>query len=329
MKNIPAQTEKILACSTLRIAYGTLSFFQGKKKMNLRRDHIQPIQIAVQLASTPQAAHRAITSQTELRKWWAPRVIMSRNIVSQLNGKDMEMKILQEDKYRLIRFTWRGADWKRDVPETVITYEITDLGAARGSTGQGIQIEMNHDGWSDEEERNLQENIWQQALPGLQALLEGKKFTPWWEDEKNRSGDTGYKTADLKAFLERSDKEGRGKNDRKKSIQVIWKICQAMDGVGEWIVKESTGEFELRARGALLFASLKGGILSLNWRELEKLLGRELVDFANRLSLEQDLDLQIGKTQEKIIGKDLNPDLFSQWLQDVLDHQKSDSKKKK
>ncbi|MBL8018340.1 MAG: SRPBCC domain-containing protein [Leptospirales bacterium] len=297
--------------------------------MSREYDSIDPIQMTLKLGSTPQAAHRAITSQTELRKWWAPRVIMSRNIVSQVTGKDMEMKILMEDKYRLIRFTWRGLQWKRGVPETVISYEITDLGAARGSTGQGIQIDVNHDGWSDPEERSIQEKIWQQALPGLRALLEGKKFVAWWEDEQNKSGDQGYKTADLKAFLERSDKEGRGKNDRKKSIQAIWKICQSMDGLGEWIVKESTGEFELRARDAMIFASMKGGILCLNWRELEKLLGRELVDFANRLSLEQDLDLQIGKTQEKIVGRDLNPDLFSKWLHEVLAHKKTEPKKRK
>lgn len=301
----------------------------AEKSRKMSRSGQDPIHLVIELASTPQAAHRALTSQTELRKWWAPRIIMSRHVVSQLPGKDMVMKIIQDDKFRLIRLSWRGMHWRKETRDTVISIEITDRGASRGSTGAGIQIDVNHDGWEDEHERNLQEKIWQEALPGLKALLEGKKFTPWWDDERNRSGDQGYQTADLKAFLERSDKEGRGKNDRKKSIQNIWKICEAMDGMGEWIVKESTGEFELRAKQAMIFASMKGGFLCLNWRELEKLLGRELVDFANRLSLEQDLDLQIGKTQEKILGRDLNPETFSQWLHDVLTHTPSGAKKKK
>ena len=65
--------------------------------MNRNSDDIEAIEHELEIMTTPAQVFRVLTSQTELRKWWAPRVIMSRNLVTQLDGKDMEMKAVTKD----------------------------------------------------------------------------------------------------------------------------------------------------------------------------------------------------------------------------------------
>jgi len=43
-----------------------------------RFQELTPIQKTLDVLSSAARAYRAVTSQTELRKWWAPRVIMAK-----------------------------------------------------------------------------------------------------------------------------------------------------------------------------------------------------------------------------------------------------------
>ncbi len=290
--------------------------------MNRETDILEPITFRINLVSTPASVFRAVTSQTELRKWWAPRVIMSRNTVSQEEGVDMEMRLVTEEKYQLVRYSWRGEVWPQETPATIITFEIHDLGVFRGQTGEGIRLEIIHDGWTDQEARDRQESIWKLAIPGLKALLEGRTVKPWWDGVKSADGYRNTDLTEIRLFLEKMEQESRGRLEKKQAAGVIREICKKLDGQGEWYMKENRSEFELRFNKVRLFSVMKNGTLVLSWRELERILGERLQDYASRLSVEQDLDLRIGKSQDRISAMHLNPGFWSQWCIDIIQYKR-------
>lgn len=281
-------------------------------------DAIESIHLSITAISTPSAVFKALTSQTDLRKWWASRVILSRNIVSQEDGREMEMKLVQAEKNHLVRYSWRSVEEADDIVPTIITFEIEDCGVSRGNTGEGIRLHVIHDGWMDIEERNRQENVWKLALSGLKDLLEEKPIHPWWELEKNTGSFKAVKLQTIKLFIEKIDRECRSRADKKMAGSIIGRLCQNLDGQGIWYQKQNGNEIELRFRGYRVFSAMKNGNLAFSWREIEKMAGPRFQDFTQRLSLEQELDLHIGKGQEKISSSSLNPDLLSRWFIDIL-----------
>lgn len=279
---------------------------------------IQPIEFKMELFITPGAIFRALTSQTELRKWWAQRVIMSRNIVAQEEGRDMEMRLSAQEENHMVRYTWRGHDWERSTPSTIITFEIQDLGVSRGKTRDGVNLLIVHDGWTDEEERKRQEEIWEKALSNLKSHLNGSKFVPWWETGDMKDGFRKSNLRGVEIFLERMEKEGRGKQDRMAAAAVLRMICKDLDGPGTWFIKENGAEVEYRLGEILLFGMLKNGNLTLAWRDLEKILGDQLQDFASRMSIEQDLDVHTGKSQDRFAAPEIHPELWIRWAKEII-----------
>ncbi|MBU45180.1 MAG: hypothetical protein CMN76_18355 [Spirochaetaceae bacterium] len=288
--------------------------------MNRNSDDIDAIEHELEVMTTPAQVFRVLTSQTELRKWWAPRVIMSRNLVTQLDGKDMEMKAVTKEKNHLVRYSWRGKDWPDDKPSTVITFEIADQGVSRGRTGEGILLTISHDGWVDQEERDRQAEIWKDAVAGLECVLAGKDFKPWWQDDRRVGDFLTVQLNELKDFIGRIEEESRAKKEKKQAAKNLWKIFQELDGQGDWLCKENGTEMELRFRGIRIFGALKNGQLVMAWRDLDPLLGRELQDFADRFTVEQDMDIHVGRNYDRLPGAEINPDLFSRWCKDVMAH---------
>ncbi len=287
------------------------------------RESADPIEFKLEMMVTPLVVFRAFTSQTELRKWWAPRVIMARNIVSQEEGRDMEMKALVLEEPSLARYSWRALDWGKNVPSTVINIEIHDKGVSRGKTGEGIVIEIIHDGWVSQEERDKQQRIWELSLEGLQAHLTGKPFKPWWESETPSDGYRQISLPIIKQFTDKMEKDVRSRAEKKQASGVIWSICEFLDGQGKWYMKENGNEFELRLGSYRLFSVMKNGNLVMAWRDLEKILGDKLQDFANRMAAEQDLDLHIGKSQDRLPAASINPGLWGKWCLDIIHHGRS------
>ena len=153
---------------------------------------LAPIEASLKLTATPAQVYRALTSQNELRKWWAPRVIMSRNLVSQEQDRVSEMRLMQAEKYQLVRYSWREQDWDPATETTTITFRIRDLGASRSRTGEGLMLEMSHDGWEDEAARERQARIWKKALAVLDKILAGKTAKAWWENQEARSSSWNF-----------------------------------------------------------------------------------------------------------------------------------------
>jgi len=288
-------------------------------------EEIEPIRLETIISSTPQNVYRAITSQTDLRKWWAARVILARNVVAQYEGQEMEMRLLQSEKYHLVRYSWKSMD-NPDDENTVISFEIEDMGVSRGGrTGEGIQLTIIHDGWNKNDLKEKQEKIWRMALPGLKNLLENKKVTPWWKQEKSVSLFRPIKLQGIKQFVDKIDRDPRGNGEKKHCGRVIGKLCQTLDGQGSWFIKENGNEIELRFNSIKVFGALKNGNMVFNWREIEKMVGSLFKDFSQRLVLEQEIDLHIGKVQEKIPASLFHPDLLGQWFIDVIQYCRENS----
>ncbi|MBX7059097.1 MAG: SRPBCC domain-containing protein [Leptospirales bacterium] len=277
-----------------------------------------PIDAALRVTSTPQQVFRMLTSQNELRRWWAPRVIMSRNQVCQEDDRLVEMKLMQADKNRLVRYSWRGVDWPPEAPPTTITFQINDLGASRRQTGEGLMLEITHDGWSDAGERDRMERIWKNALPTLESLLQGKDVRPWWEADSARGSFKLVRLTSLKSFVEKIEPDNRDRMDRRTISNMIWKVCIGLDGLGSWYLKDNEKEFELRYAGRKVFGVSMFGALTLHWKELEKLVTVELPDFAQRLAAEQDIDVHPEKSADKVPASALKPELWIHWVQDLV-----------
>lgn len=277
-----------------------------------------PIDASLRVTSTPQMVFRMLTSQNELRRWWAPRVIMSRNQVCQEDDRLVEMKLMQADKNRLVRYSWRGMDWPPEAPATTITFQINDLGASRNKTGEGLMLEVTHDGWSDAGERERMERIWKAALPTLEQLLQGKDVRPWWEADSARGSFKLVRLNSLKSFVEKIEPDNRDRMDRRTVSNQIWKVCIGLDGQGSWYLKDNEKDFELRYGGRKVFGVSMAGAITLHWKELEKLVGAQITEYAHRVAAEQDVEVHPEKSADKIPASSLKPELWIQWVQDLI-----------
>lgn len=243
---------------------------------------------------------------------------MSRGIVSQEEGEDYRMELLFHEKSRLVRYSWRGVEWSSEMRSTVINFEIVDLGVSRGNTGEGIVLNIIHDGWEDLNLREKQDRIWSVALRCLKDLLEERDYRVWWQEIRTPDGFRSADSSDVERFLRKIENESRGKQEKKAAALVMREIMKWMEGQGSWFIKGNESEVEFRFQKNRIFTMLKSGNVMMSWRELEKILTDRLQDFATRLSVEQDLDIHIGKSQDRFSATGLNPEFFSRWCIDVI-----------
>ncbi|MFN3604883.1 MAG: hypothetical protein ACK4UJ_09255 [Leptonema sp. (in: bacteria)] len=283
---------------------------------------LDSIEIHLDVLSSPSRAYRAFISQTELRKWWAPRVIMAKNIVSHKPGKDMKMILSNYRENEFVRYKFYGLDWK-DQAETIIVMEIFEKGVRRRDKGEGIGIHIYHEGWRSEEYRNEYQEIWNKASKSLKKLLETEQVEHWWEKEKRKGEFKSATIHQIKEFVNKMEEEAGSKKDRIKSSKILWQIFNELDTLGEWFTKDNYSEIEFYAKGKKIFGALKTGFITIYWRELENLLGRNLQDFADRFSIEQNnLEIHVGSNYEKIQATDIIPELFVRWCKDIINSKK-------
>lgn len=250
-------------------------------------------------------------------------MITARGVISIEDGKDIEMRLLQQETNRLVRYSWRPHEWESDLPETVLTFEIDDLGVSRQETGEGITITITHDGWVEAEPRNRQERLLKAALQGLAELLEKKRAKPWWKQPGAQTGYTKIQLITLKEFCEAIEKENRGKSEKKLGAQNMWKLCQQMDSSGDWAADGEEG-YLLMQNERRLFGVQRKSTVTLYWPELEQLVGkRKLKELANRLALEQDVDVGPSRKQDVIPGSRVHVDLLVRWFADLIEESRT------
>ncbi len=289
--------------------------------MKVQRE-VETIEIQLDVFCSSARAYKAFTSQTELRKWWAPRVIMSKNIISHKPGKDMKMILTHFRENEYIRYKFYGLDWK-DQPETIIAIEIQEKGVRRKDKGEGILICIYHEGWTNLEYKREYEEIWNKATQSLKKLLETEQIEQWWEKEKRKGEFKSATIQNIKEFVNKMEEEAGSKKERIKASKILWQIFDELDSLGEWYVKDNYSEIEFYAKGVKIFGATKTGNIILNWRELETILGRNLQDFADRFSIEQNnLEIHVGSSFEKINSLEIIPELFIRWCKDIIQNKK-------
>ncbi|MCB1172135.1 MAG: SRPBCC domain-containing protein [Leptospiraceae bacterium] len=278
---------------------------------------LKAIELSIKLRATPAQVYRALTSQNELRKWWAPKVIMSRNIVAQEEDRLMEMRLIQSEANEMVRYSWRGQEWEKDRPTTVITLQIEDLGASRSNTGEGLRLKVSHDGWTDKDERDYQAGVWKKALQVLKMLLADKDYRPWWQGVEARGSWRQVKLAILKPVIESIEKKPPIKQS-KQIIQSAWRLCNQLDAYGNWYIKNDDSEYQLRYENMQIFSATPDGLVTLHWQDIKQLLGPALDDAINRYIVEQDQDVNPGKTQIQMPIQKLHLDIWIEWCLDIL-----------
>lgn len=280
-------------------------------------DTLEPIEYTCHWNAMPAQVYRALTSQNELRKWWARQVVISRNKVCQREGIEVEMKLIVRQRNRSVRYSWRPIDWKANTPETVITFSINDLGASRQKTGEGLKLNIVHDGWVDSIERESQEHIWKLALESLKILLETGKEMPWWEHTKKQEIHDTQKInlQELKQYLEKTYKRSETQN-LQKWHHSIWKICSALSDYGSWYIKKEQDIITLHIQNEKFFTIHKG-TLCLHWKELTGLAETYKHDFKSRLSVEQDINIDMEEEESNLNIDSLNSNIWIAWCIDL------------
>ncbi len=285
-----------------------------------RYTELEPLIFTLDLQSSPARVFRALTSQVELRKWWAPRVIMAKNIVSHSEGKDMKMIPIDSRDNEFVRYKFYGLHWKNQ-SETIIAMEIEEKGVRRRDSGSGIRLHIYHEGWINPALRNEYKEIWKKAIISLSILINEDRVEHWWQKEKRKGEFRSATLANMKIFISKMEEESRASREKKKASKILWQIFQELDPFGEWYCKDSYTEIEFYARGQKIFGALKSGHIVMSWRELDPLLGRNLQDFADRFSIEQNnIEIHVGQNYEKIPVLDIIPELFIRWCIDVIEY---------
>ncbi len=284
---------------------------RGKRELN-------PIEISCTFSAMSSQVFRALTSQNELRKWWAPRVVMSRNTISQVKGEDIHVELISSEKNCFVRYAWRPETWDLRLPQTTITYNISDLGALRQNTGDGLLLDVVHDGWLDQKTRDHQEQIWHLALESLKSLLEEKKISPWWKKHNNVSSLCQVNLQNLKLVLEKYKKSKDSSSEKRHKVyQNIWQICNTLDAYGKWYLCEEDESFIFQYENQKLF-KVVGEQVTLDWQDLEQLLGLYIEGFKDRLFVEQDIDFESNQSQISFPVASFRVELWIAWCIDLI-----------
>ncbi len=298
--------------------------------MTQKHTSLAPLEFSCKLNAKPAQIFRALTSQNELRKWWAPCVVISRNKVSQQAKRDVEMKRLASKSNEFVRYSWRPMDWNTKRPSSIIHLNISDLGLARQSKTEGFVLEVIHDGWVCPEEKKEQDQIWTAALKSLKHLLEKKKAKPWW------LGKDAFHTLEMVdlLYLKNLFEEKRKKEKRKHKAleyQNLWRLCNSIEALTgtahfslckwSWDSQEGRCDFYFQNK-KLISLSLNYANLSLFWQEWEsiaKFPGYYLQSFKDRLSVEQDIDLDAENQRSTSLPlSKLQTDLWLAWYEDFI-----------
>lgn len=288
---------------------------------------LPPIELERSIQARPSQVFRALTSQNELRKWWAPHVAMSRNKVSQKKDQYAYMKLIssKEKEKSLVRYIWRPEHWPVHAPTSTITLSISDMGTSRQSGGDGLLLELSHEGWPNEEERNEQEQIWGLALESLQSLLENKKPLAWWKGRDEIPSWQQVKLQELKQILD-SLKKKKDRNRKNKNFHKLWQICTALDEHGKWYWNEEEQSFQFKCQNQKIL-NVNGEKIFLFWKQVDFLSPFYLKDVKERLSVEQDFIFSPEEEETNISIDSLQTELWLAWCLDLLREIKRKAKK--
>ena len=291
---------------------------------------ITPIEFTLKLKTRPSKIFKVLISQNDLRKWWAPHVAMSHSKISQEKNKFVKMQLTQNTTNQLLRYSWRPEAWEADQPNGSITFKITDLSLSReANDDEGIILDIVHDGWQDEDEKNRQQQIWELALKSLRSLIEEDKVELWWNQNIQSENWDQVKIQVIKKFID----EGRKSNQNYKAqvvkiiYQKLWKICNNLDQEGKWFINNEKSDIMFIYQNVKIFRANFEEIFLL-WDEIKSSISNYLNNLKERLSVEQDININLIESETLLKIQNLQTELWLEWLTDLLNEISKFKKKK-
>ena len=281
-----------------------------------KKSLLVPIEISIRLKAMPSRVFRALVSQNELRKWWASHVAMSRNKVAQKPGQHVFMQLLNSEEPSFVRYIWRPETWEKNHPESTITLTIHDLGSFRQDTGEGLLLEIIHDGWVNEKEKEEQEKIWNLALESLKSLVEHNKVFLWWEGCNLNTSRKQINLSSLKQIFDSYKKESYDKI-RKRKNQNLWKLCCTLEE-GKWFLSEGEEKIIFQCENQDLLQITQNEIILL-WDSLNKISYDTKESFVERLEVEQDIAIQATDENTTLDLDNLQFELWISWCKDLME----------
>ena len=287
--------------------------------MPSRWKELPPIEFSFTTTAMSVQVFRAITSQNELRKWWAPRIAMSHNRVSQRENRDVFMKIIGLEESKYVRYAWRPEYWGPHIPQTTITITLSDIGVSRESTGDGLLLDISHDGWVEEKEKIEQEKIWELAVESLKHLLD-KNPRPWWKEQSSTPDWKQVKLQILKPLIETFKKKDKQRQKNKQIYQGLWSLCSSLNTYGKWYLNLQEESFYFSHHDEKIF-QISPKDITLFWQGVKGITKPQLQDIKDRLSVEQDLDSGSGINEKETVLSlsSLRFELWISWCRDLLD----------
>ena len=279
-----------------------------------QKNIIPPIEMECVLLSTPFKVFRSFTSQNGLRKWWAPHVSMSRNRISQEKDKNIKMELLSSKENHFAKYSWAPEHDSDNIASGSIIFTISNLGASRQNTGDGLLLEIIHDGWTNEQKRMKQENIWKLALKSLKSFLEDGTVLPWWEKHGDDSAQRQIKIQELKQII-----DGFKKHKKTKKIiwQKIWKLCSALYNQGKWFWDEGGESFNFQCNNKNIMKVTENKI-HLFWKNVVGPSVFYIRNIKERFSVEQDIEFPVTEEETIIDIAHLQVELFISLLEDLM-----------
>ncbi len=291
-----------------------------KPKIKTKKE-ITAIEYTIELKTIPKKLYKILHSQNDLRKWWAPHVAMSHSKISQEKNKYVKMKLIQNEKDRLLRYSWRPENWEINQPNGSITFQITDLSIARDAPAneERLILDIVHDGWLDENERTRQVEIWDFAIKSLKSLVEEGKINPWWKENLESENWDQVKIQVVKKFIDDSKKT----NEKYKAqilkilYQKLWMICNRLDEKGKWYIDNKNHSFMFMYQNVKIFSS-NFEELTILWGEILPYSSNFLNNLKERLSVEQDLNFDFNELETPLKIYSLQTELWLAWITDLL-----------
>lgn len=272
---------------------------------------IKPLEYTLQVKSEIARVYRVFNSQHELRKWFMPSVILSKKTVLDMHKRRIYFQKMSFLPNVFIRYHWRPIDWPKKKEATILTFTLTDHSLDRNAEQDGILVEVSHDRWPNEMERDAQGKLWPKMLENLKAVIAEETINPWWKQSSSKPDTQVILLRELKSILlmwSRSIDFPFNRN--------LVNLCEKIDRENSWHM-EKKEKVSYRIDGKEIFSLFPNFFVDFQWKTIESLCQHQFPHLLERFNVEQD-QLIDPMTATSLDLRSLEFSLLINWIQDLI-----------
>ncbi len=276
-------------------------------------DDIPALHHILRFKSEVSRIYRILSSQHELRKWFMPSVIISKNIILDANKRSIHFQLVKAIPNQMLRYHWRPEDWSTNKGHSSLTYRITDHNHNRNTKDEGIQIDIVHDHWPNQFERDQQGEIWPKMIDGLSALINEDVHKPWWQNLPSNNVEQVLKLRQLRSEILKWCKEAKYSENRG-----FTNLCQRIDRENCWhFLKDERLTYKFDGKPILSFyPDMK---INFHWAAIKQCSNYHFPLMMERLNVEQELSLDSQEPDQSLFAmEDFALSLLINWLDDLI-----------